>query len=134
MNYPVDFTEDMRKQGICGVLAIAVASNRSMKQAHEACARNLMPHQKRHVKRTYDEQIIASILGFGKSVEHLEVARQNLRSWVSRCARPGEHYLVFVSGHVLTVKNGLVLDQHSYAPVDEHPSRRQFVQRVMRIY
>lgn len=133
MDYPSDFTEDMRKQGICGVLAIAVASKRTLADAHEACKRHLMPHQKRHVRRTYDEQIIASIEGFGRRVEELPVVRQNLRKWVDTCSQPNETYVVFVSGHVLTVKNDMVLDQAALDHYNDHPSKRQFVQRVLRI-
>ena len=133
MNYPSDFTEDMRKQGICGVLAIAAASRVTMAKAHKACADNLMPHQKRHVRATYDEQIVAAITSFGRTVTEMPVMRQNLRKWVHECSQPNETYLVFVSGHVLLVKNDEVLDQAALAHYADHPSKRQFVKRVMRI-
>ena len=133
MNYPSDFTEDMRKQGICGVLAIAVASRVTLAEAHAACARNLMPHQKRHVRRTPDDQIFACLREFGRTVTEVPAQRQTLRKWVDQCSQPNETYLVFVSGHVLLVKNDVVLDQHCLAHYDEHTSKRQFVQRVMRV-
>jgi len=131
VNYPIDFTEDMRRMGICGVLAIAVSSNVTMAQAHAACERNKMPHQKRHVRRTYDEQIIKSIQDFGYLTQEVPVERQTVRKWVSTSG--SGTFLVFVSGHVLTVRNGMVLDQEAHASADVHPARRRFVQKVYSI-
>jgi hypothetical protein len=55
MQYPTDFTDDLRKKPICGVLAVAVACNSSFSQAEDAIKRNLQPWQKRHGGRTYPE-------------------------------------------------------------------------------
>jgi len=133
MQYPTDFTPEMRKQGICGVLAIAVASRVTMTDAHAACDRNKMPHQKRHVRATYDEQIFACLREFGRTLTEVPVLKQNLRRWVDQCSQPNRTYLVFVSGHVLLVKNDMVLDQVECAHYEDHSAKRRFVTRVMEI-
>lgn len=134
MQYPSDFTEEMRKQGICGVLAIAVAAGVTMAEAHDACKRNLTPEQKRHVRRTFDPQIAAALRDLGKEVTDYPIARrQTLRGWVADQMPPYETLLVFVSGHVMVVRDGLVLDQVACDFTPAHPASRRFVTQVWKI-
>ncbi len=135
MNYPSDFTEDMRKIGICGVLAIAVATDSTMAEAHAACARNLMPHQKRHVRNTYDGQIENSIKELGKQVFTVETPKMNLARWEREYGpERNRTYVLFINGHVMTYRNGDLMDQEANCSIYEHPRRRCFVKKVMEIF
>lgn len=133
MQYPSDFTEDLRKKPICGVLATAVVTRRTFAEATAAIKANMLPHQKRHGGRTYDEQICNAVVSLGVGIREVPVRRQTLQRWVAECSQADRTYIVWTAGHVMTVYNDMVMDQYMHEHYTEHQSRRCFVKRVFEV-
>lgn len=134
MQYPIDFTDNLRKKPICGVLSIAVIAGCTFADATNAVKKNLMPHQKRHGGKTYHEQRLGALRHLGVNfIEHKNVAKRNLSSWVALNAMPGVTYMVTTSIHVVTVRDGFVIDQYEHAYIGVHSARRCFVRKVVEI-
>jgi hypothetical protein len=137
MNYPEGFSRaELSRKPICGVLSVALCANVSYPVAHAACKRamNALGVGLRFRGRTYQvqrEHALASLavrfeketLGLGETLGH----------WVAKYAVPGVAYMVCVRGHVVTVRDGIIVDQNANLPAIMHPSRRKFVTRITRI-
>jgi len=131
MQYPVDFKEEHRSQGLCGVLAIAVAAGVTLADAHEACKRNLDADRKRHVRSTSVPQIEASVRDFGKETVLYDVERTTVRRWAESFG--GRHAIVFTASHAMVYRDGLLCDQTEIAPAAQHDCKRRFVTQIMEI-
>ena len=134
MFYPTDFTDDLRRKPICGVLAIAVAAGTSFAQATEAVKQNLLPHQKRHGGKTYHEQRLGALDTLGvKYVELPKPPKMTLARWYTEHAYLNKHYMVMTSAHIVTVKNGVLMDQQQCCALEHFNSRHCFVREVTEI-
>ena len=96
----------------CGVTAVAIAAGISFCEAF-----TLIKKQGRRAGnwqgRTYagDRRKALDTL----KVKHVPVAlpsrRMSLKTWVNTLAVPGHHYMVTTTGHIQTVRDGMVVDQ-----------------------
>jgi hypothetical protein len=140
MNYPRDFNESLRNKPICGVLAVAICAGTTFERATAVIKDNMMPHQKRHGGKTFDEQIDNSLRDLGKrfykiaSWDQKERGRPTLRRAIEEYCVNGRTYMITTSRHVVTVRDGVVVDQTIMAPIAKHPAKRQFVVRIVEIY
>jgi hypothetical protein len=134
MRYPADFTSELRRKPICGVLSIAIIARVSFKQATDTVKKNLMPHQKRHGGKTYHEQRMNSLRALGVTFREVPVySRMTLRRVVEDHCRPDKLYMINTSRHVVTVKNGIVVDQQEVNPIATHGARRCFVRNITEV-
>lgn len=131
LNYPSDWDMALSKKPICGVLATALAANVTFDKATDAIKRSLMPWQKRHGGRTYPEQVAEAMNKLGvKYVQLPSVPKMTLTNWHKTYAMPNVHYMVWTSGHVVTVENAYAMDQYEISHIEDFKSRRCFVREV----
>jgi uncharacterized protein YbcV (DUF1398 family) len=134
LKYPADFTEELKKKPICGVLSVAMVADVSFKQATHAIAKNLMPHQKRHGGKTYHEQRCNALKDLGVHYKEIPVnARMTLARAIGYYCQPGKTYMITTSSHVVTVKDSRVADQVEIASIKLHASRRCIARNILEI-
>ena len=133
MRYPNDFTDDLRRKPICGVLSTAMIAKVSFAKATDVIKNNLMPHQKRHGGKTYHEQRLNALRELGVPFREVPVRKQTLQNWVKCATLTGKLYMVTTSKHVVTVRDELVADQCEINYIDDHVARRCFVRHVVEI-
>jgi hypothetical protein len=135
MQYPADFTADLKRKPICGVLSIAIIAGVSFAKATETVKKNLMPYQKRHGGKTSHEQRLKclDVLGVKYREVVLGVRRRNLRTSIALYCKPGKTYMINTTSHVVTVKNNIVCDQVEVTNIDKHGSRRCFVRNITEV-
>ena len=134
MNYPSDFTPELRNKPICGVLSVAMLANVTFARATQAIKNNLMPWQKRHGGKTYHEQRLNALRELGVNfVQHPTPAKQTLERWVLTSADPSKVYAVQTTKHVVTVKDGIVVDQYEINPIEKFGAKRCFVREVVEV-
>jgi hypothetical protein len=134
MKYPADFTDDLRKKPICGVLAVAVVAGITFAEATEVIKRNLMPWQKRHGGRTYPEQLEASLRELNVNFHVLPIMEKlTLERWITKYCNPGKTYMIATSRHFVTFRDGIVVDQYEINPISVFGARRCFVRQVLEI-
>ena len=132
-NYPVGFDpETHRNKPICGVLTIAIAAGVSYDKAHELCRQNMPSHRARFRGATYDTQRDAALkqAGIKFTVLKPNISVMKFCDWF---AKDGKTYLLQVRGHVMTLKNGFLIDQHICKPWQQYHHPRIKVKRVVRI-
>lgn len=135
MQFPADWTEDLVRKPICGVLAVAVIAGVTFKEATLAIKANMLPHQKRHGGKTYHEQRLGALKQLGVEFhDQLRLDRITLNHWLcSSNPISGTMYMINVTGHVIIYKDGFVIDQRGKVPYEEYPNKRQYVRNVTRI-
>lgn len=134
MQYPSDFTDDLRKKPICGVLAVAMIANVTFARATEAIKNNMLPHQKRHGGKTYFEQRVNALKELGVPCEELTlIGKPTLKNAIASYCDPNETYMIDTSGHCVTVRNGIVWDQYECSPIHQHRSKRCFVRNIAKV-
>ncbi len=134
MNYPSDFTAEIAKKPICGVLSTATIAGVSFAYANNLYKKNLMRGRKRHGGRTSHEQrcVVLTLLG----VRYKEIpvtSRKNLRYTVENLCKPGVTYMITTSSHVVTVRDGIVQDQDEQSSFVGHGARLCFVRHILQI-
>lgn len=131
MYYPSDWKEELARKPICGVLAVAVVADITFEEATNLVKKHMLPHQKRHGGKTYAEQRLGALDDCGVKYMPINVKRQTLLRFLRD--NPEGTYMIEVTGHVVTYKDGLVIDQSEIAPVEEHWAKRKFVITVHEI-
>lgn len=110
MEYPQGFFGSYHSQKpICGVLAVAIAANVTYDVAHEACKRNLPKHRQRFGGKTYDDQRRFAMAQLGCKIEDVNL-KGSLKTVIEQL-EPGQTYHIVYARHVVTVKDGFVIDQ-----------------------
>ncbi len=133
MQFPVDWTEDLVRKPICGVLAVAVVAGVTFKKATLAIKANMLPHQKRHGGKTYHEQRLGALRDLGIKFHDQMWDKVALNRFITGAAQPDTMYMINVTGHVIVYKDGFVIDQRGKVPYEEYPNKRQYVRNVTRI-
>lgn len=133
LKYPDGYTGTSRDPH-CGVLAVAICAGVSFETAWDIFKSYRTPRQRARWRgaTNWQERDLA-LLQLKVDYGTLAVRRQTLLAFVRDVAKPGETYMVRVRGHVVTVRDGMVIDQTACAPASKHPSRRKFILRVTRI-
>lgn len=134
MNYPSDFTYELSKKPICGVLSVAMIAGCTFAEATKAIKNNMMPWQKRHGGKTNHEQRLGALKELGvKFIDHEVTSRKTLARVIEDIMFTGKTYMINMSSHVVTYKNGEVADQYEISHIRDHGSRRCFVRNITEI-
>jgi hypothetical protein len=134
MQYPTDFTPELKRKPICGVLSVAMTAGVTFKRATEVIKKNLMPFQKRHGGKTYIPQRCNALKELGVAFKEIPLPRRmTLATYVRNYCKPFTTYMITTSRHVVTVKNRIICDQIEIAHIDMHNARRCFVCHVLEI-
>ena len=133
MKYPVDFTTELSKKPICGVLSVAMIAGVTFAQATQAIKNNMMPFQKRHGGKTYHEQRLGALEELGIQFRDMNVPRVTLAHCIHKYCDANRTYMINTSSHVVTVRNKVVADQVEIANIEEHATKRYFVRNLTEI-
>jgi len=134
IEFPDGFVpEQHRHLGCCGVLAVAMLADVPFQTAWDALL-SLQPRPKRWRGGTTHTQRLKALALLGVATESAQgLPRRTLATIVrSTLLEPGVTYMVRVRGHVVTVRNGIVVDQAGALPIAQHPSRRKIVTNIAR--
>jgi hypothetical protein len=131
---------DYRFGGNCGVLSVAMCANVSFAVAEKAC--KLSSRSKggtNHYQREqalkalgvrFESKLVMVKVGNGAYCKYVQ---PTIRTFVRDHTAPGVTYMLRVNKHVVTVRDGIVMDQQSVKPAAEHWSRNMRVTRVTKI-
>lgn len=130
--YPEGYTPAAQEPH-CGVLATAICAGVTFDEAREAllspfATYGIPAKYKGKLQRgmTWATQREAALLQMGVTYVSLTgLPAMTLKTFVKRHAKAGRTYMVTVTRHVVTVRDGMVIDQSACAPVDQHPSRNK---------
>jgi hypothetical protein len=136
LSWPADFDWALdKRRPLCGLLALAIVCDITIKKA-TADYQHVIGKTKRSSWKGYTQhKHYADVIKHNwKRCEWRKVPEKPiLRVWVDRCTVKGRTYLVRVSGHVMVVKDGWVVDQWHRAPAGEHRAKRRFVTDIWEI-
>ena len=137
MEYPAGFdSATMRNKPICGVLAVAIAAGVSFDVAFAACKRNMPAHRQRMRGSTYQPQRDQALKELGVKFHifgKLEVEHLSVMEFCRKAEGNGLTYLLEIRGHIMTLKDGRLIDQHINKPWREYHHRQIKLKRVVRI-
>lgn len=151
VSYPNDYGS-VAPGGHCGVLAVAILSGRTFREAWDA----LTPRKGRWTGGTRHNERIAVLRSWGvpfRATLHMTGAdyrfcggksplssydailpRCSVATFARRYAKPGVTYMLRIKRHVLTLRDGYCVDQTECCPVERYSLRRSIVtQSVERI-
>lgn len=118
---------------ICGVVAISMAANIPFAQAWELIKLRVPSPNRWRGRTTLKQRVrLLDVL----DVPYREVwlpRRMTLKTFVEKYTRRDVTYKVTVTGHVVTVRNNAVADQHGVFNILLHRSLRQQVRNVLEI-
>lgn len=118
---------------ICGVVAISMAANIPFTQAWEL-TKLRMASPSRWRGRTTLKQRVRLLDVLDVPYEEIKLTRRmTLKTFVEKHTRRDVTYKVTVTGHVVTVRNNAVADQHGVFNILLHRSMRQQVRNVLEI-
>ena len=129
MEYPTGFDSSThRNKPICGVLALAMAAGVSYPVAHATARQALFdmnPRRKRFGGSTTVSSIDLALKRLGVRSLLVKIdGTYRLRDFVAQKAKPGVMYLVRVPGHIMTLKDGMLLDQEKLISVSQYKNRK----------
>lgn len=132
IEYPADYCPTMSKRPVCGVMASAICAKVNFDVAFAAAKRT--NHSKRfrggmhfdHLARCLEE--LGVNFRFASNNEGFQ-----LQHWVALRCEPDQTYIIMVTGHYVTVRNGHVADQGYNGPLEKSRNRRSKVLGWVRI-
>jgi hypothetical protein len=146
--FPADYGS-VPMGGHCGVLATAIFAGRTFQEAWDALAPYQPPrrggwkggtrHDQRkrvlegwnvpHTVRTHITNTDMIVSGLSpRTLEAVGILpRCSVATFARRHAKPGTLYMLRVGRHVVTLRDGIVMDQTGAAPAAEHRSGRAIV-------
>lgn len=133
MKYPRDFTVELTRKPICGVLSVAMIAGVSFAKATQAIKDNMLPFQKRHGGKTYHDQRLGALSDLGVRYRDIKVEKMTLARCIHEHCHPGRTYMINTSSHVVTYRDGEVADQNEISHIRDHSSRRRFVRNLTEI-
>lgn len=136
VEYPEGFDQSvMQHKPICGVLAVALAAGVSYEVAHAACKRNMPKSRKRFRGATYNSQRDKALEQFGLrfTVFKTDFVGYTVKEFCQLVEGHNKIYLVEIRGHVMTLKDGFLIDQHICKPWQLYHHPRIKVKRIVRI-
>lgn len=132
MKFPEDWTEELARKPICGVLAVAVIANTTFAKATLAIKSNMLPQQKRHGGKTYHTQRLGALDQLGVEYKD-QIWDLTLNQFITKHAKPNTLYMINITGHVVLYKNDLILDQRGVISWTDFPNKRKKIKNVTRI-
>lgn len=125
---------DLKKdQPNCGVVAVAVAAGVSVDEAM-AYFRCLLKKNGRWKGGTKHKDRIRALEHFGVKHRSYELRdKRRLETWIRDRAELGALYMLRVTGHVVLLRDGWVLDQGGLFRIETHRSRKQLLTHVVEV-
>jgi hypothetical protein len=141
--YPADYGA-VPMGGHCGVLATAIFAGRDFQQAWDALRRpgrwsgQTNCQTRRAVLQGWKVPFRATFhvtrgdFAYFKGASPLSpydasLPRCSVVTFARRYAKPGVTYMLRVRRHVVTLRDGIVIDQGCAAPADKHPEGKRLV-------
>lgn len=135
--YPEGFDQStMHNKPICGILAVAIAAGVKYDVAFAACKRNMPAHRQRMRGSTYDSQRDKALSQLAVKFTVYDKDKVRHYSVLDFCANNADNgvvYLLEIRGHVVTLKNGFIIDQHACVPWQQYKHPRIKLKRVVQI-
>jgi hypothetical protein len=143
IDYPSDYGK-VAPGGHCGVLAVAILAGRTFAEAWEGLKRpgrwvggtNHFQRARlltswavpvRHVRHVYRHEY-SHMRGVSPWAAYDGVLpRCSVETFARRYAKPGVTYMLRIRGHVLTLRDGITIDQTNACPVEQYSLRRSIV-------
>lgn len=113
MEYPTGFSSELHaRKPICGVLSLAICAEVSYEVARATMKANMAAHRRRFGGRTSDSQRERAMRALAVKFDRVEVQGSiSLNEFCLKVMKPGITYMVSSKGHVVTVRDGRVVDQ-----------------------
>jgi hypothetical protein len=141
--YPIDYG-NVAPGGHCGVLAVAIFAGRTFQEAWDALKR---PGRWSGGTNQYRREAVLKQWGIAcRHVLHVTgrefrvtgttspllcyaacLPRCSVETFARKYAKPGVTYMIRIRGHVLTLRDGIAIDQTNACPVELYPLRRSIV-------
>lgn len=129
--YPAGFKPELRNKPICGVIASAICAGVDYDVAHAAAKRTIASGRKRFGGRMRFDHVWRTLTELGATYELMVLksghAPMTLGHFAAYEAKPGVTYLVHVTGHFITLRDGYVIDQAYNGEVRYSRSNRRQV-------
>lgn len=130
--YPVGFSRSVHStKPICGVIASAICAGVDYDVALAAAKRTLGAGRKRFGGRMHFSHVQRTLGELGATFEPMELKAghdpMTLGVFAAIYAKPDVTYLVFVTGHFVSLRNGHVIDQSYNGDVRYSSSKRRQV-------
>ena len=122
-------TSSARPGPICGVFAVALAAGVPTDQAYTVMA----AYRKcpaRWKGRTHRKDRMKALAHFGVRTKAAYAPPETVQRFAATRARPGVHYMIEVAGHIMTLKDGVLMDQNQVEHVTGHKRKRCIVKAV----
>jgi hypothetical protein len=133
IEYPAGFDSARdRKRPICGILAVALGADVSFDVAFQACKRNMPKHRQRMRGSTYKEQRDQCLKDFGVKFEVI-LTNRSVMEFCQYHENDGFTYLIEIRKHVMTFRNGHLIDQAINIPWRQYHHPRIGVVRAIKI-
>lgn len=136
VNYPDGFDQSvMQNKPICGVLAVALAAGVAYDVAHSACKRHMPSHAKRFRGGTYSGQREKALRDLGICFTNFNLDNTTVLEFCAERASFNDSriYLIQIRAHVITFKNGFLIDQSICKPWQMYHHPRIKIKSVTRI-
>lgn len=133
MEYPCGFVKEVHsRKPICGVLAVALCAGVSYDVAHAAVRKatfDANPSRQRFGGRTYLRDLKTAMTRMAVKLSPTIKVTQpmTVQRFTDDVAKPDITYLIQVSGHFMTLRNRILVDQSYNVPVELHKRRRSQV-------
>ena len=123
---------DIRKDGLCGVLAVAVAAGRTLGEVYRYMARR---HRGNWKGSTTNVERMNALTHYGVKYIGLSLIPNvyNVQRWARLCARPDVSYIVTTTRHVQVIRNGFVIDQQGLKIIADYWAKGKKVISVLEI-
>ena len=132
---------DFKNGPCCGVVAVAVVAGISQAQAEKMLRAEMPSHRSRWTGGTNKDQRnkVLAKLGIKFTSKYVftvvngNLKRTTLAIYVREYTAPGRTYMLVTNHHVVTVRDGIVIDQRGPAPAAKHWAAKQRVRHVTEI-
>lgn len=135
MEYPEGFDTTAKRRGNCGVLATAICAGVSYQVAWAALKRNLHllgRDRQRMGVRTNHCQRLAAMRELAVKFTEIDAGSVTVKQFAQWAAKydHNETYMLRVKGHVVTLKNGMIIDQRICIPWQQYNKRKPILNAV----
>lgn len=122
-------TSATRPGPICGVFAVALAAGVPTDAAYTVIA-GYRKAPARWKGRTHRKDRMKALKHFGVTAKPIYAPPETVRRFAEYRARPGVHYMIEVAGHIMTLKDGVLMDQSQVEHYSTHKRKRCIVKAV----
>lgn len=129
--HPSGFLADYKRKPICGVHAVALCAGVSFNEAWLMLRAHMPKGRARFGGRTFHEQRISALRAFDVKFTELRLERPfTLREWIEARGCENVLYMLDVTGHTMTFKDGILSDQGGFVRYVDHWALRKRLRRA----